>query len=56
MSAGLLASTVTPGSTPPDASRTTPVMDAPWAHASAGVSTSHTAAANLMTCCIPLSP
>src|SRR5678816_1592107 len=35
MSAGLDASTVTPGSTPPDESFTTPVMDA-WAYADAG--------------------
>src|SRR5436190_9864244 len=35
MSAGLAASTVTPGSTPPDASRTVPVRDA-WAKTLAG--------------------
>ena len=35
MSAGLAASTVTPGSTAPDESFTTPVMDA-WAYAEAG--------------------
>src|SRR5688572_19991714 len=35
MSAGLAASTVTPGSTPPDASRTVPVRDA-WAKTVAG--------------------
>ena len=35
MSAGLAASTVTPGSTPPEASRTVPVSDA-WAKAVAG--------------------
>src|SRR5437016_5108994 len=38
MSTGLAASTVTPGSTPPDASRTTPVMAA-CAYAAAGKST-----------------
>ena len=37
-SAGLAASTVTPGSTPPDASRTTPVIEA-CANAAAGAST-----------------
>jgi hypothetical protein len=36
MSAGLAASTVTPGSTPPDASRTTPVMLL-CAHEAAGI-------------------
>src|SRR5688572_22822025 len=35
MRAGLAASTVTPGSTPPDVSRTTPAIDA-WAYAAAG--------------------
>ena len=37
MSAGLAASTVTPGSTPPDASRTVPVREA-WANTDAGSS------------------
>src|SRR5678816_1913803 len=36
ISAGLAASTVTPGSTPPEASRTTPVMLL-CAHAAAGI-------------------
>src|SRR6266550_1480068 len=35
MRAGLAASTVTPGSTPPDASFTTPVIEA-WAYANDG--------------------
>src|SRR5262245_302268 len=48
MSSGLAASTVTPGSTAPDVSLTTPVMD-DWARAAAGTSTS--AASNA----IPLS-
>ena len=38
--AGLDASTVTPGSTAPEASLTTPVMEA-WANAAAGTSTSN---------------
>ncbi len=38
MSAGLAASTVTPGITAPDASLTTPVM-APWAQTDAGTRT-----------------
>src|SRR5688572_30084940 len=37
MSAGLAAVTATPGSTPPDSSRTCPTMEL-WAHASVGVS------------------
>src|SRR5687768_407427 len=37
MSAGLAASTVTPGRTAPELSRTTPVIDA-WAEAAAGAS------------------
>jgi hypothetical protein len=37
MSAGLAASTVTPGSTPPELSRTTPATDA-WAWAMEGMS------------------
>src|SRR5437868_10551833 len=45
ISAGLDASTVTPGSTAPDASLTTPVMDA-CAKAAAGTSTSNNAATN----------
>src|SRR3989442_2206898 len=40
MSAGLAASTVTPGSTPPDSSRTMPTMEA-CAQASAGTNTTH---------------
>ena len=40
MSTGLVASTVTPGSTAPDESRTVPVMDAPaWANAAQGSAT-----------------
>ena len=42
ISAGLLASTVTPGSTAPDVSLTTPVMLL-WAHAAAGSRNRHTA-------------
>src|ERR1700730_17038296 len=38
MSTGLAASTVTPGSTAPELSFTTPVMD-PWAYAAAGTIT-----------------
>jgi hypothetical protein len=38
MSAGLTASTVTPGSTPPEVSRTTPEMLL-WASADAGART-----------------
>src|ERR1043165_3718891 len=45
ISAGLEASTVTPGRTAPDASFTTPVMEA-WANATAGTSTSGASAAN----------
>src|SRR5689334_160288 len=45
MSAGLDASTVTPGSTAPDASFTTPAMEA-WAYATAGTNTSSAIAAN----------
>src|SRR4051812_12582595 len=41
---GLAASTVTPGSTPPDASLTTPVMVA-WARATEGANTSNPATA-----------
>src|SRR5882672_1627797 len=44
MSAGLEASTVTPGRTAPDASFTVPVMEA-WANAAAGTSTSSASAA-----------
>src|SRR6185503_3902928 len=40
ISAGLVASTVTPGSTAPDESLTTPVMDA-WAYAAHGMIASH---------------
>src|SRR6187431_2082955 len=40
ISAGLDASTVTPGSTPPEVSLTTPVIDA-WAYAAAGTTASH---------------
>src|SRR5688572_847258 len=40
MSAGLDASTVAPGNTPPEVSLTTPVMDA-WAYAAAGTTASH---------------
>src|SRR4029453_8530261 len=43
MSAGLLASTVTPGSTAPLVSRTTPAID-PWAKLSAGSATRPTIA------------
>src|SRR6185436_8527319 len=43
ISAGLEASTVTPGSTAPDVSRTRPVIEA-WAMAIAGSKHSHTAA------------
>src|ERR1043165_9856200 len=40
MSTGLAASSVTPGSTAPDESRTVPVMDAPaWANAAQGSAT-----------------
>jgi hypothetical protein len=46
--AGLDASTVTPGKTPPDASRTTPVIDA-WANAAAGASSTATNTAIRMT-------
>src|SRR5437867_3814631 len=48
ISTGLDASTVTPGSTAPDVSLTTPAID-PWAEAAAGTSTrdAKTAAANL---------
>src|SRR5262245_11002392 len=42
--AGPVASTVTPGSTPPDVSFTVPVMDAPCAHARRG--TRHSNASN----------
>ena len=45
ISAGLDASTVTPGSTAPDASLTTPVMEA-WANAAAGTSTRSSNAPN----------
>src|SRR5436309_2907888 len=40
MSAGLAASTVTPGSTPPDSSRTTPAREA-CAQADVGSTTTH---------------
>ncbi len=50
MSAGLAASTVTPGSTPPDASRTTPAIEAlsaTCARAAAGASNmDHTTTTN----------
>src|SRR5436305_11886140 len=42
MRAGLLASTVTPGSTAPELSLTTPAIEAPWACASAGIKRSTT--------------
>src|SRR5215510_7649380 len=45
ISAGLAASTVTPGRMAPEASFTTPVMEA-WANATAGTSTSSASAAN----------
>src|SRR5580765_7449316 len=45
MSTGLETSTVTPGNTAPDASFTTPVMEA-WANAMAGMSTSSASAVN----------
>src|SRR5436190_16939404 len=45
MRTGLAASTVTPGSTAPDVSFTTPVMDA-WAYAAAGMITRHTTTSN----------
>src|SRR4030095_8224336 len=44
MSTGLAASTVTPGSTAPDVSFTTPVMDA-WANAAVGRTASRKSAA-----------
>src|SRR5688572_2240118 len=57
MSTGLLASTVTPGSTAPDASLTTPVMAA-CANAAAGTSktTSNTAADRLANARIGIPP
>src|SRR5213083_1785000 len=42
MRAGLVASAVTPGNTPPDASRITPAIPlACWAHAAGGRSSAH---------------
>src|SRR5687767_12667677 len=46
ISAGLEASTVTPGRIAPDASFTTPAMDA-CAYAAAGMSTRHTSASSI---------
>src|SRR5688572_6446250 len=43
ISAGLAASTVTPGRTAPDASLTVPAMDA-WAYAAAGANTTNASA------------
>ena len=45
MSAGLDVSTVTPGSTAPEVSLTTPVMDA-WAYAAVGTTASHASTTN----------
>ncbi len=51
MSAGLEASTVTPGSTPPDESRTVPARE-PWARTLAGVSRTSRKVRRLSAVCI----
>src|SRR5437868_12917139 len=47
MSAGLAASTVTPGNTAPLVSLTTPATTPVWAHAAAGWSVSHASASRV---------
>src|SRR4029453_14790681 len=48
MSAGLVASTPTPGSTAPDESRTVPAITA-WANAADGIETSHANSVRALT-------
>src|SRR5688572_10421460 len=52
INAGLVTSTTTPGSTPPEESVTVPRIVADWAHAVAGANTSSPMATAILTICI----